>query len=324
MLYLSKNDEFCINQGRRYLRAELRKLCHVDEYGNGYVHPTLSTRSGTFVTNLTVLEETFKPDVILIFAIKNRVWSNATKIKAPVAIIMTDPHGARPARLNWINDDRIPMTMFRYIGGWEWWEERMFEGHKQRWLPDVCETSIFRDRGFDREYDFGLLGRKHRSTYPLRYAVTNWLGYAPPMDPAPKYNVLHKFRPKRSWGWTPEARKVEGLLMGEEYAEALARCKIFATGCSVYKYALTKLFEIMGSETLLACDEPAGAERLGMVRDHNYVHIDMDTFEEKLVYYLENPSEREKITRRARKLMVERHSAKVRAKELLGFLEELL
>ena len=322
VLYLGRNDEYRLNQGSKYLRDELATLCHVDVYGNGHIHPTLPTRRNTFITDLTVLEEEFKPDVILIFAMKNRVWHNAKKIKAPVAIIMTDPHGAR-SRLDWIKNDEIPMTLFKYIGGWDWWADRFFKGHKQRWLPHVCETRIFRDRGFDREYDFALMGRRHKSTYPLRYKISKWLGYASPRAINPKYKVFFKHRHKRSWGWTPKARATTGVIMGKEYAEAIARCKIFATGCSVYKYALTKHFEIMGTETLLASDAPAGESRLGFVRDYNYVHIDGDTFKGKLDYYLENPVEREKIASRGRELMVERHSSLVRAKELLGYLEEL-
>lgn len=323
VLYLGRNDEYCINQTRRYLRAELKKLCHVDEYGIDWEHPTLPSHRKTFITDLTILEKTFKPDVILIFSIKKRVWYNAPKIKAPVAIIITDPHGVRPTRLNWINDDKIPMTLFRYIGSWEWWAERLFKGHKQRWLPHACNTNVFRERGLDRIYDFALLGRRHKSTYPLRYAIHRWLGYASPRNANPKYKVFFKKRPKRSWGWTPKKRARTGLILGEEYAEAIGRCKMFPTGCSVYGYALTRDTEVMGTGTPLASNEPLGGPRLGFVRDYNYIHIDLETFKEKIKYYLENYSEAEKIARRARQLMEEKHSMKIRARELLSYLEEL-
>ena len=322
VLYLGRNDTYRLNQGSRYLREELKKLCHVDEYGIGWTHPTLPMRRNNFITDLTVLEEEFKPDVVLIFGMKNRVWYNAQKINAPVAIIMTDPHGARE-RLNWINDDKIPMTLFKYIGGWGWWSERLFKGHKQRWLPHQCETTVFKERGLDREHDFALIGRNHKSTYPLRYQIYKWLGYASPRKPNPKYSALYKKREKRSWGWTPKRRETVGVVLGEEYAKAISGCKVFPTGCSVYKYALTKHFEIMGTGTALASDAPAGEERLGLKRDYNYIHITPETFKAKLSYYLDNYSEAQKIAVNARKLMETRHSSSIRAKELVEYLEEL-
>lgn len=322
VLYLWRNDEFRLNQGQRYLRQALKTLCHVDEYGMEYTHPILPTERKTFVTDLVVLEKTFKPDIIICNSMKNRVWHNAQKIKTPVAIIMDDPHGAR-SRLNWINDDKIPMTLFKYRAGWKWWEDRLFKGHRQRWLPHQCETTVFKERGLDREHDFCLIGRNHKSTYPLRYEIYKWLGYAMPREPHPTYKVLYKKRYKRSWGWTPKKLEKAGVIMGEEYAEAIARCKFFPTGCSVYNYAVTKLFEVMGTGTPLASDAPAGAEELGFVKDHNYIHITSDTFKEKLEYYVENYSEAQKIAVNARKLMETRHSSQIRAKELLGYLEEL-
>lgn len=113
------------------------------------------------------------------------------------------------------------------------------------------------------------------------------------------------------------------VIMGEEYAKAITKCRFLPTGCSVYNYAITKLFEVMGTGTALASDEPAGAEKLGFIRDHNYIHIAPTNFKKKLGYYHENYSEAQKIARRARALMEERHSAEIRAEELLGYLEEL-
>ncbi len=322
VLYLGTNDEYRLNQGSKYLRDELGKLCHVDTYGYGWSHPELPSRRSGVVTDLEVLNKVFNPDVVLIFAIKKRVWSNADKIDAPVAVIMTDPHGAR-SRLDWINKDKVDMTLFKYIGGWEWWEDRLWKGHKMRWLPHQCETSVFKERGLDRVYDFGLIGRNHKSTYPLRYKIHEWLGYASPQKPNPEYNVFYTKRHKRSWGWTPDKRKKVGVIMGEDYAEAIARCKIFPTGCSVYNYALTKHFEVMGTGTALASDAPAGETRLGFKRGYNYIHITHNTFKDKLRYYNENPSETQKIAFNARQLMVERHSSEIRARELLEHLEEL-
>ena len=323
VLYLGKNDQYRLNQGSKYLRDELKKICQVDEYGFGWEHPKLPSRRKGIVTNLVKLENIFKPDVILIFSMKKRIWHNAPKIKAPVAIIITDPHGVREVRLNWINDDKIHMTLFKYIGGWDWWSERLFNGHRQRWLPHLCETRVFKERGLDRAYDFALIGRNHKSTYPLRYKIYRWLGYASPKQPNPRYKVFYKKRHKRSWGWTPRKREAVGVILGDEYAEAISKCRFFPTGCSVYNYALTKLFEVMGTGTVLALDEPAGASKLGFIRDYNYIHITPENFEEKLIYYYENYAEAQKIAARARQLMVERHSAEIRAKELLRYLEEL-
>ena len=323
VLYLGKHDEFRLNQSQRYLRKELKKLCHVDEYGIEWTHPTLPSMRKNFISDLVVIDKEFNPDVILIDSRKQMVWHNAPKITTPVAILMDDPHGARQ-RLDWINRDKIEMTLFKYIGGWEWWKERLHDTHKQRWLPHACHEDVFYERGLDRSYDFALTGRSHASTYPLRSAIYAWLGYGrTPKDVNKNYDVIWKPRHKRSWGWTEAKRKSTGIVLGDEYAEVLGSAKIYPTGSSVYKYAVTKCFEVMGTGTALAMNETSGDTQLGFQRDYNYIHIDQNTFKDKLNYYLENYGEAQKIASRAKELIERRHSTKVRAQELLKYFEEL-
>lgn len=99
---------------------------------------------------------------------------------------------------------------------------------------------------------------------------------------------------------------------------------MFPFGSSKFKYPLRKYPEAMACETLVLSDIPADAKELGFVPSVNFVDIDQHDFIEKLYYYRDNPEERKKIAQEGRRLLVRRHSAKVRAKQYLNIVEELL
>jgi len=339
ILYLGKYDIYRINQEIRWIRESLKKLCHVDEYGVGYkildTHPKLFKR-GDCVHDLKKLYDEYKPDVILIHQRKKEIWFNRDQIPVPCASIMWDNHGFREERCAWLNNEKIDMTLFRSKGfdhvgkaGIKWWKDNLWNGHKIRWMPAACNLEVYKDYGYEREYDICLIGRSHASTYPLRHLIYKHFRNPDVLDleesfkANKKYKIMYHKRHKRSWGWDQIMKDKYGCVSGLEYGQAIAKCKIMPTGCSLYGYAVNKYFEAPGCYTALAANMPQEGPDLGFIPDENFIHIAPKNFAEKIDYYLENEDERMKIAIRARKLMETRHSVKIRAHELLQNLEEL-
>jgi len=56
----------------------------------------------------------------------------------------------------------------------------------------------------------------------------------------------------------------------------------------------------------------------------NFVEVDIDNYMEKVRYYLDNEKERRRIANNAYAMVRKYHSSDMRAKQLIGYLEELL
>jgi predicted O-methyltransferase YrrM len=174
-------------------------------------------------------------------------------------------------------------------------------------LPRGIDPNIFLNYGEERSVDVTLLGALGKHFYPLRnffhesLQAQTWLKYF--HEPHPGYTF-----------------RVEGTLVGQAYARALARTKIHVTCTTRFNLPLIKLGETLASGALLMCDRPNGAEELGLLSGHNYVEIDHTNFLVKLQYYLKHEEERYSIAEAGRRLFEERHSVQtyaIRARETL-------
>lgn len=328
MLWLGKNDETRIFQESWKLRQLLKDHCQVIEHGWDFPNEFGKNKKKLEMDTIKIVDF-YKPDLILIYSRKKEQWLNLDKVKIPKAMIMTDPHGFQKERTEHINESGIAMTLFRTIGhdNLDYWRKHLASNHQIVWLPQSCDTERFINKGYERIYDFVLLGRSHRSTYPFRYQIYTWLGYgSKTVIPNPDYKVFHRIRPKRSYGWGPEKEAIrkELALGGEYYADALNRALIMPTGSSVYGYAVAKVFEPTGTETALAINKFNTSEELGFKEDYNYISLNFDNFKEKLSYYIETKTETIKIAKRARELMVSKHSTQIRAEQLYNNLRRLI
>jgi hypothetical protein len=173
----------------------------------------------------------------------------------------------------------------------------------------------------EKDHDVIFLGSYRKRIYPLRYDIYNNL---PKLCKDHGYRYLVGGRPP---GKTPDrsiaALTKQGYVVGDNYARTIARSKIFIFGNSVFDYPLSKYFEVMGSGTLVMADKPQTEKELHFEPGVNYVEITMDDWREKLVYYLENDGERERIARNGYETVMKYHSSQVRARQLVDFLATL-
>ena len=68
-------------------------------------------------------------------------------------------------------------------------------------------------------------------------------------------------------------------------------------------------------------DMPLGAEEVHLVPDWNFVAITEKNWQKRLKYYLSHDEEREEIAQRGYETVMKYHTADIRARELVDWLE---
>jgi len=187
-------------------------------------------------------------------------------------------------------------------------------------FPWFTDSRIYRPIE-EKELDVVFLGAYRRRIYPLRHRIYTEL---PSLAESKGWRYLVRGRPP---GRTPlrDIRELEkqGYIVGPRYAETIAKAKVFIFGTSIFRYPVSKFFEIMGSGTLVMADTPQSAKELHFEAGEKYVEINRDDWKEKLEYYLEDDAERERIARNGYETVMKYHTSETRARQLVGFLRKL-
>lgn len=187
-------------------------------------------------------------------------------------------------------------------------------------MAPCINPKIYKSSSDQKRFDIAFLGATTIRHYPLRHLIWEEL---PDLASRNKWKVLIKNTPP---GLAVD-KKISALLgggyfVGWKYADALAHSKIFIFGTSVFKYPLMKFYEGMACGACVMADVPVSAEELHLIPDWNFVAINEDNWKEKLEYYMKHDAEREEIAQRGYETVMKYHTAEVRAKQLVPFLEE--
>lgn len=187
------------------------------------------------------------------------------------------------------------------------------------WLPWSIEPSTFKDWGLEKKWDVLLTG-SYGLCYPLRTLFRRELPLL-----AEKHGLKAlirervpgrrgRFKISEVFG-NPVLRKRFSVFT--DFSKLLNQSKIFLMGCSIFKYALQKVFEATASGCLLMCNRPDMADELGLVSGENYVRVSRRTWRDRLLYYLENDKERRRITRNGYSWAMKHHTNRVRVGQML-------
>lgn len=187
-------------------------------------------------------------------------------------------------------------------------------------FPWFTDSTIYKPN-IKKDWDVIFLGSSEKKIYPLRDLIVKNL---------PKYAKLNGWRylikgrpPGQTISRNIKGLKKEGYIVGDIYADVVARSKIFIFGSSIFKYPLSKYFEIMGSGTLVMADKPQTAETLNFISGENFVEINEKNWIEKLHYYLEDDAERERISKKGYETVMKYHNSQIRARQIISFLENV-
>ncbi len=325
ILWLGKNDMYKMASYGLYLRQEMARHAEVSTYGIGWGHPDIPIKQlwRRKETDILKLVDIFKPDYIFIDLYWN--WENLDKVDIPKTIFWGDPHEDAFNRIEWVTKNKVTGLM-PFVGiypraGLQWYRERLPDHIKLKYFPMWVDTNVFKDYGYERDIDLCLLGRC--GVRPFRAKVYNYYkdngGEA-----GENYKVFYYRRPKRNWLWSDEKLKEMGYVARESYAKLIARCKGYPMPVGACKYTVAKFFEAPAAKTLIFSNTPGGADRLHFIPDKTFVEINLDNWKEKIDYYLENESERNKIIEAAYKNIHKHHTVKIRVQELFDYVENEL
>jgi len=260
-----------------------------------------------------------------------------------------DPDGM----VEWLNDIESDLLFFAY-------SDRHYHGVKAKtiWLPWSYDPSTYYPSNEEPIYDVTFLGTVSVD-YPLRQAINErlsllaerygwrvlqktWVTGNFPSRGLNKFwrrlvveqaliahirrilirlfSRIFSFRP--GLGKISLLEKDSRYIVGEKYAKVLRSTKVSIFGTSIFKHPIKRLFFGLGSGTCVLMNTPNCADRLGLKDGENYVAIDEHNWAEKLKWILDHEDERQRIAQNGLRLVQERHTHQVRAKELLNFLEE--
>jgi len=111
---------------------------------------------------------------------------------------------------------------------------------------------------------------------------------------------------------------------GRSYANLLHSYFCCATSSSIYKYPLTKYYEIPATGSLLLADESEDLKRVGFIPNKHYVPITKVNAIDKIKHCLENPEDYMDIRKSGMKYVHENHSLKNRMLDLEKIFNTLL
>lgn len=153
--------------------------------------------------------------------------------------------------------------------------------------------------------------------YPLRQGIYKGL---PGLCNEHKFSHVRRTCP----GGKTYKRRIDTLIknhyVGARYAKILGQSRILPFGSGVHVGPVQKYFEGRACGCLIMTNETSEDELLGFVDGENYVKISLKDWREKLIYYAKHRDEAEEIAMNGRRLILEKHTHEVRAREFMEML----
>lgn len=255
----------------------------------------------------------FVPDFILILNYKSSSQisppiTGLSSLKIPYGIFIRDLHNLNNLP-KYVIDDNVKHIFTCFKDNFR----KKFPQLKNmtKWLPNHVNTEIFKDYNHPKDIDMLMMGNTSKKWYPLRNTILKTLSNHP--------NFIYHSPPKQRI-----VNDNKKFFVRERYAREINRAKVFFTCDSITQYVVAKYFEVPACKTLLLAPDSPDLYDLGFRSGENFVAINEHDFVAKAKYYLLNDEERERIAENGYKLVHDRHSSAVRAKELLKMIEEIL
>jgi hypothetical protein len=251
-----------------------------------------------------------RPDFILLNDIKERPEiSGLTSLDIPFGIIMHDLHYKTEGRKRFITENNVKYIFSIYRDKfYDWYPQ--FKA-RMRWLPHYVNTQTYKDYRLPKEIDWLMMGAVATWSYPLRV------------------KILHVMKEKKGFVYHPHPgyrniKENESVYVGETYAREINKAKIFLTCNSIFKYTLSKYFEVLACRTLLLAPDSKELYDLGFIPGVHYVPINEHDFLEKAEYYLADEQERRRITDQGYDMVHREYSVSKRTALLVSMIDDIL
>lgn len=300
--YTIDREGFPFEHAATSMRLEfIKRGIDLVTYGNGW---------NTSETDARKIEKKEKPDFFVIFCCQNEL-KNLDKVKCLKVMKCADPWANIWFHKKFAIRNKIDLLLPIYWDAVYKYREIM-EKVRVEPMPLWINTDWFKDLGLKREWDTFLTGAFGANTHPLRAEIARCLE-----SMGTKLNVYLKAGHRLSF---------------KDYIKTINQSKIIPFGCvelpyhlknNPVKFAIGKWTEGMSCGTMVMADKPKRAEDLHYIPDYNFVEVNVSNFKEKLKYYLSHEDELNEIAKHGLETIQKYHTLKVRATEILKFMESL-
>lgn len=244
------------------------------------------------------------------FAFLNEGWD---KIKTKRGLLIEDQHGDVLRYSKMYRAHRFDVFFTRYsniLKRHPWLKDQTI-----KWLPHSFDPKTFKDYNSSNKWDALMVGRIHDAfgstrIYPIRWKAHEQMS----QSGFPTYHQVE--RPPE--GVNPKLRYPSG----KEYAELINSSKITFTDMSTFNYQVLKFFEIPACKSALFSDYDEDLGKLGFIPDVNMVSLNKTSYIPNIVNkWLDSPKKLKELTQNGYDMVHEKHTAAVRARELVDYLE---
>ena len=267
-----------------------------------------------------IKQKEIKPDVV-IFGLgwfeKMQYFGKIENLNVPAICHIFKPQNFLEKKLEFcrINDIDLITTP---IPTYKQYEERT--GVRTILFPNSFDSEIFKPRkDIEKKYDIGFSGALHHSSLypPGSYRVENL---------RPKIGeILSRLNDINVFWKSTDNSNNNFIDSHEEYAKTINSSKIWIATLAAFGDVVHRYYEVLGSGTLLFCEKVPEAYKFLLKDGVNCVEFkdDLSDFEEKMRYYINNPSERKKITDNAVKFFQNNWTWKHCAEKLIRLTKEV-
>lgn len=282
ILYLIDKIQYLTKLSRVRFHAikSLSKIANITYWGNNW---------DNYDNNLT-LDENIKNQLIkydFIIVYKPEVIKNFSDINIHKCITYNEMWDTKYT-LNEINNSKVNLIICHHLNDLIKYKTILFKNIENyvnfEYIGHCAEKTIFYDMKLDKPIDILICGSIGRH-YPLRSRYINILKLMPE-----KYNCIIYKHP----GYIHDDAHTDIYL--KNFAKTINMSKICLTCTSKHKYRLGKMVEIPLCNSVLACDIPDQDQEI--FKDIMIVideKMSDNEIKDKLIYYLENNNELEKI-----------------------------
>jgi hypothetical protein len=226
----------------------------------------------------------YMPDLVLLF-LKDFEYTGLRDLAIPKCIRCNEMYSY--SYRNSIMSNKIDLVICHHRNDMIEYHNMMSESVFEN-IPHCVDTNVFKDYELSKSYDLLLVGNLTKKVYPFRCRLKRLINERF----RSKYNCKILNHP----GYRPKSVDTNKYKVLEDFSKEVNKAKITLTCSSVYKYALTKYFEVPLSNSLIAADIPS--ERRDFfskyVLELCFTDSD-DVIEQKLEYYLAHEDERNKL-----------------------------
>jgi len=290
LLYLCEREIFLkrTSRGRFHAVDAIGKQCKVLWSGPGWEN---WDSEKTLDENISRLYEGGKPDVVFCFKPFNIKGFSETDVPACVSYMeMSTKTHPRTYVVQEIMENHIDLV-FCYHHNEMLYPEFKDLPCRMVNIPHCVEKTIFKDYHLPKEIDLLLVGTYHPFRYPLRTRMEKMIL---------NLRVDPRFSEFKMGVWDQPDKRITDAHTNEqaiEYAKEINRTKICVTCSGRHRTRYAKYAEIPACHSLMMADLPD--------EDHNFFRqfiavIDMEEsdkeIEDKILYYLHNDEERERMT----------------------------